>query len=269
MPLDSMVTTPRDSFNSQHILATKVDDGDIQRQLLVNNLINQAVSRVLSGKTKIIVVDGRPGIGKTSNVEPIAEALRARMIEVEVIGTDQDLVERDSRDGLELIEFHTGEMVREAVWAKLNPQFPEGVAFDYMAYSSQTGKRDDLRTYKIPGREGVLIVEGVRAAEHVIDVLKGMRSEVMGQVLFVLMDKDPDLINLQRCERDVRDKPDVTYEEAMRRIMTQERHLRAYFGDLYKALKKRGRFEDFQLDDSTRLSIGTLRTKGLIKAGHQ
>lgn len=235
----------------------------MQRNILVNNLVNQAVMRVLSGRTNIIVVDGRPGIGKTSNVAPIADALRARMIDVTIIGTDQDLVERDSREGLELVQFHTGEMVREAVRIKLSPRYERhGASFDYLAYTSATGKRSDPRVFDIPGREGVLIVEGVRAAEHVIDVAKDMRGEVMGKVLFILMDKDPDLINAQRVIRDVNDKPDVTVEEAMRRIHTQERHLRAYYGDLKRALHKRGRFNNISLGDSTSLSVGTLGGRG-------
>lgn len=227
-------------------------------RLMVRGLIQHAIKSVLSGEKNIIAIDGRPGVGKTSNVEVIANALRERMIPVTILGTDEDLIERDSREGLELIEFHTGELVREAVAAHMDPRFEDsGARIKYDAYTSKTGRRSENRIYDIPNRNGVLMIEGVRASEHVIDVIKKMRSEAMSRVLFILMEKSPDLINAQRFVRDVRDKG-LDPDEVLRRIATQERHLRAYFGDLGTALRKRGRFERVGFN-GTRLNVGELK----------
>ncbi|PIR55237.1 hypothetical protein COU74_02440 [Candidatus Peregrinibacteria bacterium CG10_big_fil_rev_8_21_14_0_10_36_19] len=222
-----------------------------------NEIIDRICEKIDSGEINLVAIDGPPGIGKTTLIAQVIHYLAMRNMPYCVVGTDDDCIERDQRDGLELLSFHTGEIVRRVINAHVDPRFPNGASLDFKRYSSKTGKRDEPHSYNVPGSKGVLIVEGVRSSEHTLDVMADYRSEVLRRCLFVLLEKSGELVEMQRLERDMNAKG-LAESVVMERIASQRDHLSYYFGLLRKRLHNAGDFEVGRYNRDARIHVGTI-----------
>ncbi len=193
----------------------------------------QTVERMRGKLIDTVVIDGRPGAGKTQFSVGLSRFFDEAGVPFSKVSTDDDTLPRAERNGHELIDFHPGGVVREA----LSVRHGGGGLMSYDRYSGKSGKIDDPTQVEIhrPG-EGVLLVEGVRSIEHVQQAVGSLRSEVESRVLYVLLDEPAAIANKRRAQRDVQIKG-LSEEEAHRRLKTQERMIKAYYGDLERELR--------------------------------
>ncbi len=192
-------------------------------------------SALLSTLPHLIAIDGPPGSGKTTFADCITYQLKDRGVQYEIVSTDDDVLPRHSRKDLEVVEYHPGELAKEAVLAHFNARFSNGTSFSAPVYSSKTGEHSDQKSFNIPNQKGVLLVEGLRSIEYVLEVL-GPRVNTLDQILLVLMDSAFEQSEVRRLHRDTTQKG-LSPEEVATRILTQRSTLLNYFIYLRKALR--------------------------------
>lgn len=213
-----------------------------KRIVLNNALLWTICDQVLSGVVNTVVVDGRPGIGKTTIVDGVLARLRMANIPCSVVGSDDDVMERSKRNGYSLLDYHPGGVISEAARIHFDPRVLNGGELKFNKYNTATGCQDLPTNYLIHGQNGVLIAEGVRASEFIVQAVMAARSAVQNRVLFVFLDAPSDIINGRRFGRDVGAKG-LSEEVAQGRIDTQEYDLLAYSGDMMRGFGLKGRVD--------------------------
>jgi len=192
------------------------------------------VARMRAGLTDTVVVDGRPGAGKTQFSIGLSRFFDEQGIPFARVSTDDDTIPRDERNGKELFEFHPGEVVTEAIKARCKG----GATLSFDRYNNATGRRDLPTRRVIPATEnGALLVEGVSSIEHVRHFMSHLRSETEDRILYVLLDEPSAVANRRRIERDINVK-EFPLKEASRRVRVQESSIVAYYDDLIKDFRK-------------------------------
>lgn len=197
-----------------------------------------ALNSIVRGpeRKSIVVLDGQPGIGKTTLAKGLSYGLNGDVRHA-LVGMDMDVLSRKERGDKEIVMCHPGEIVREAVRRHLG----QGGELDAMVHSSLTGTRDIERKLIVPGvNNGILIVEGVGAILAVREEL-GRLGVGLNRVVEVLLTGPQESIEARRQERDIQSKG-LPEAEAERRVRDQRATLEAFYRDLSEEMKStRGR----------------------------
>lgn len=200
-----------------------------QLDTFVRDQLPGILDRAYHDGTQIFVVDGRPGIGKTTMAKYILAHFKQHGINVEMVSTDDDVKPRDERAGLSIIDYHPGRIVKRAVRRRLYDSV-DPVEFDELTYRTASGKIDAPRHYKIPGKGGILVIEGFRSIEYALK-LGGCDGGDLQKVLPIYLDAPSYVVNGRRFARDVM-KKGLGVDEVQGRIDSQESVLAAYGNDM-------------------------------------
>lgn len=201
--------------------------------MLTDAVVKIVCDQIFARLTNTVVIDGRPGIGKTTIVDGIKKRLLDGNIPYCVVSSDDDVMERPKRPGHSLLEYHEGAIVSEAARIHFSPSVVNSAGLNFMKYRTKSGLHDFSEHYDVPGQSGVLIAEGVKASEFIIKAVSGERREVQAKVLFVFLDAPVDVINGRRFNRDVNEKG-LGVREVQHRIDSQEVELAAFAADTFR-----------------------------------
>lgn len=182
---------------------------------------------------QIVAIDGRPGIGKTSVANRVKKVFEGQGISIAMVSTDDDVKPRDERDGLSIMDFHPGRIVKKALRRRLYDSI-DPLEFDELIYRTASGKIDMPHHYKIPGQGGVLIVEGLRSIEYALKI-GARKGGDLHAVLPIYLDAPSYVVNGRRFARDVMQKG-LPIGEVQQRIDTQESTLAGYGNDIIREL---------------------------------
>lgn len=197
-------------------------------------LARNIVERIREKYIHTVVIEGPPGVGKTTLMNNLGGAMLSRKMAFDVVSTDDDVLPRSERIGKDIIEFHPGGVVREAI----NMKASGGGTLRYQAYNSRTGGIDLSAQKTIRGTDkAVLLVEGVRSVEYVMKQYAHFRHEYQARVLYILLLKPVEIVEQQRIQRDISLKG-LSQTEVDHRIQTQRSSLRDYYADLERELKR-------------------------------
>lgn len=192
-------------------------------------------------RARLLVLDGGPGVGKTTLVSSLLLQLRHWGIPTGLVSMDDDVLERSARKDRmgrerEILAFHPGEIAREAIHRQF--ERPKGTQFTSMAYDGATGQRSRAKTFSTPGEEGVLILEGLGATQVALDMI-AHHSDLKERTVLVSLVRDEESAQAQRFWRDTSIKG-LQPDEVHRRIQVQSGCLGAYETDMQRDLAIRG-----------------------------
>lgn len=197
------------------------------RPRIDEGLLSHIVDRSRSGLIDTVVVEGRPGAGKTDLTDSLCTGLFRRSLAHRRVGMDEEVIPRSQRDGKEIVQYHPGDLIREVLSARR-----KGAQLDYQRYNSATGE-SDLPTKLIvpPADSALLVIEGITSTETVRQFVGNFRSEISDRILYIILKEDPRVANWRREKRDIEEKglpPDFVRQ----RIRSQEGSIQAYYRDL-------------------------------------
>ncbi len=207
-------------------------------------------------RIKCIAIDAPPGAGKSSISRTLSRALEAKGVQqVRIrkdfdhgaildgaVGSDLDLPLRSVRrcrahDGIRWPDYHHGKLIHKAARMQFLNSKGSPLWTDIEFYNN--GAFHPARL-SVPGDgNGILIAEGVRSIEALIDEVSGYRTSILNDIMLVMINHSHELIEQRRRKRDLEVKG-LSLEEVNWRVDAQRDAVANYYGDLNRGFRKTG-----------------------------